>query len=307
MLKVITTIIPIFVVILLGWLLRWRGILPFDLTKPLNRIVYYIAIPALIFREVAGASFEASFSLDLLVGTLVPLIALFFIGVGVGRLFSFRRRELGTFTQTCFHGNLGYIGLAVAFYFLGKDGLTRAGILAGFLLLFQNFLGVISLQMNAARPEKGYQFFFICKKVFANPVILSALAGIFFSVSGIKIPQTLDRSLEILSGMALPLALLVIGASLSFDLIKSHLRPALSAAFLKLVVLPGLGILMYLFLGISASQFLPGLILLAAPTATITYVMAAEMKGSPELASATVSVSTILSCFSFIFWLGRFG
>lgn len=306
MLKVVTTIIPIFIVILLGWLLRWRGILPEHVIKPLNRIVYYLAIPALIFREVAGASFEASFSLRLLAGTLIPLAVVLFIGAGAGRLFSFHRHELGTFTQTCFHGNIGYIGLAVAFYFLGKDGLTRAGILAGFLMLFQNFLGVISLQVGAVRPEKGYQFFFVGKKVFANPVILSALAGILFSVLEIKIPRTLDRSLGILSDMALPLALLVIGASLSFDLIKLHLKPALSSVLLKLLALPGLGILMYLLLGLSSPQFLPGLILLAAPTATITYVMAGEMKGAPELASATVSVSTLLSSFSFILWLGLF-
>ncbi len=306
MLNVVTTIVPIFIVILLGWVLSRKGILPFHLISPLNRIVYYLAIPALIFREVAKASFEANFSLPLLAGTLIPLLVMLLIGACVGRFYAVPRRDLGTFTQTCFHGNLGYIGLAVAFYFLGKDGLTRASILAGFLMLFQNFLGVVSLQVGSGRPDKGFRFFFVCKKIFVNPVILSALMGILFSLSGMNMPQTLDRSLGILSGMALPLALLVIGASLSFDLIKSHLKPALSAGLLKLVILPALGILMYLMLGLSVSQFLPGLILLAAPTATITYVMAGEMNGSPQLASAIVSISTLLSSLTFIFWLGQF-
>jgi len=125
-------------------------------------------------------------------------------------------------------------------------------------------------------------------------------------IFGSFLSPTIDRSLGIISGMALPLALLVIGASLSFGLIKSHLKLALSAGFLKLLVLPALGILMYLLLGLSVSQFLPGLILLAAPTATITYVMAGEMNGSPQLASAVISVSTLLSSFTFIFWLGQF-
>ena len=306
MLNVVYTIIPIFIVILLGWFLRWRDILPSHLISPLNRIVYYLAIPALIFRAVASSSFEANFSPLLLAGTLIPLVVVLIIGAGLGRLYSVTRHDLGTFTQTCFHGNLGYIGLAVAFYFLGKDGLTRASILAGFLMLLQNFLGVLSLQVCSRRPGTDFRFFFVCKKVFVNPVILSALAGILFSVSGINIHPTIDRSLGIISGMALPLALLVIGASLSFGLIKSHLKLALSASFLKLLVLPALGILMYLLLGLSVSQFLPGLILLAAPTATITYVMAGEMNGSPQLASAVISVSTLLSSFTFIFWLGQF-
>ena len=306
MLNVVYTIIPIFVVILLGWLLRWQGILPSHLISPLNRIVYYLAIPALIFKAVAGSSFEVDFCLLLLTGTLIPIVVVVIIAAGVGRLYSVPRHDFGTFMQTCFHGNLGYIGLAVAFYFLGKDGLTRASILAGFLMLLQNLLAVLCLQMYSRQPETGYRFFFICKNVFVNPVILSALAGILFSISGINIPQTIDRSLGIISGMAVPLALLVIGASLSFRLITSHLKLALSAGFLKLLVLPALGILMYFMLGLSVSEFLPGMILLAAPTPSITYVMAGEMNGSPQLASAAISISTLLSSFTFIFWLGQF-
>ena len=307
MLNVVYTIIPIFTVILLGWALCWRGLLDSQHLGPLNRIVYYLAIPALIFREVARSSFEANFSMPLLIGTSVPLVITLMIAACLGRLYSVRREDLGTFLQTSFHGNLGYIGLAVAFYFLGKSGLARAGILSGFLMLFQNFLGVLCLQMSARRAEAGYRVFFICKKVFINPVILSALAGILFSVSGMIIPQTIDRILDIISGMALPLALLVIGASLSFGVIKTHLKlVAVSAGFLKLLVVPALGLLAYIMLGLSASEFLPGLILLAAPTASITYVMAGEMNGSPELASAAVSVSTLLSSVTFVFWLGQF-
>ncbi|MBW2035615.1 MAG: AEC family transporter, partial [Deltaproteobacteria bacterium] len=161
MLNVVYTIIPIFIVILLGWLLRWRDILPSHLISPLNRIVYYLAIPALIFRAVASSSFEANFSPLLLAGTLIPLVVVLIMGAGVGRLYSVTRHDFGTFTQTCFHGNLGYIGLAVAFYFLGKDGLTRASILAGFLMLLQNFLGVLSLQVCSRRPGTDFRFFFV--------------------------------------------------------------------------------------------------------------------------------------------------
>ena len=88
------------------------------------------------------------------------------------------------------------------------------------------------------------------------------------------LPVILERSLSILSGMSLPLALLVIGASLSPGLIRSYLKLALSAGFLKLFVLPALGIAIYKWWGLSNEEFLPALILLASPTATVTYVMA---------------------------------
>ncbi|MBN2126173.1 MAG: AEC family transporter [Deltaproteobacteria bacterium] len=151
--------------------------------------------------------------------------------------------------------------------------------------------------------EGGGGIPFFAKKVLGNPVVFSSLLGILFSVSGIPIPEIMDRSLKILGGMALPLALLIIGASLSFSLIRSYLRLALGAGLFKLLVLPGVGLLIYRLLGFPVATFLPGLILLASPTATITFVMAAEMKGSTELATAAVSLNTLLSAAAFILWL----
>jgi predicted permease len=137
-------------------------------------------------------------------------------------------------------------------------------------------------------------------------VVLSALAGIIFSVLQIPVPTLADRGLKIISDMSLPLALLIIGASLSFGLIRSYLKLAMGAGILKLLFLPALGLLFYGLLRVPVSQFLPGLILLASPTATITYVMASEMQGSTELASAAVTMNTLASCLTFIFWLSFF-
>jgi malate permease and related proteins len=308
MLHVLYTIGPIFVIILLGWTLRTRGFLPESLIGPLNRMVYYLAIPAMIFREVAEATFGSHFQPLLLAGTLFPLVAVFCLALLAGTLFSVPRRDFGTFLQSSFHGNLGYIGLAVAYYFLGKEGFTRASILAAFLMLLQNFLAVLGLQLFAAADTSARKLTYFVKKIIYNPVIFSAMAGICFSFFRIPIPEPADRILGIISGMALPLALLVIGASLSFGLIRSHLLPALGAGFLKLIVVPGIGIGLYHWLGLSPARFLPGLILLASPTATITYVMAGEMEGSTELASAAVSMNTLLSAGTFVLWLGiKFG
>jgi hypothetical protein len=106
--------------------------------------------------------------------------------------------------------------------------------------------------------------------------------------------------------MSLPLALLIIGGSLSFGLIRSNLKLAVGAGILKLLFLPLVGLLFYGILRVPAAQFVPGLILLASPTATVTYVMASEMQGSTDLASAAVTMNTLASCMTFIFWLSFF-
>jgi len=306
MLHVVHTIGPIFIVILLGWFLNWRQFIPSSLIGPLNRLVYYLAIPVMIFSGVARSSFALYFDPLLLAATLLPLLIVFLIALIAGKAWPVARHERGTFIQSSLHGNLGYIGLAVCYYLLGKKGFTSASILAGFLMLFQNLLSVIGYQLFVGEMGQGRQLWFFIQKIAGNPVIWSALAGMVFSLLKIRIPETIDRSFDIISGMALPSALLVIGASLSFGLIKSHIRLVLASGLLKLLALPAFGVLIYFFSGVPSDRFLPGLILLAAPTATITFVMAGEMNGSTELATAAVSMSTLLSALTFILWLWQF-
>jgi malate permease and related proteins len=307
MLHVVQTIGPVFIVILLGWVLRWRMFIPSGLIAPLNRLVYYLAIPAMIFSEVAKSSFALYFDPLLLAATLCPLFMVFLIALVAGKAWSLDRHKRGTFIQSSLHGNLGYIGLAVCYYLLGQKGFTSASILAGFLMLLQNLLSVLSYQLFAGEMGQGRRLWFFIRKIGGNPVILSALAGMLFSLLKIPIPETINRCLEIISGMALPSALLVIGASLSFSLIKSHIRLVLAAGLLKLLVLPAFGVLIYSLAGIPSDRFLPGLILLAAPTATIAFVMAGEMHGSTDLATAAISMSTLLSALTFVLWLWQFG
>ena len=300
---IITTIIPIFAVIAIGWVFHRKGLIPITFMGPANALVFYLAIPAMIFNAISKASLKTHFDLTVLLITLFSVFAGFGISYLLGSKMQIKGGKLGTYIQTSFHGNLGYIGLAVAYYYLGREGFVRAGILTGFMMIFQNLLAVFALvSFSDDLPENKSRFSMI-RSILVNPVILSAMAGILCSLAGLHIPVVIERSLEILSGMALPLALLIIGASLSFDLIRLQYRLILSAGAIKLLVLPGLGFILYRISGLTPQDYLPGLILLASPTATISYIMAKEMKGDPDFAVAAISAVTLLSCLTFIFWL----
>jgi predicted permease len=271
--------------------------------KPANRLVYFVAIPAMIFREIAEAALAEHFRLILVAATLSPIVIIFLVGQALVRGINLQRYQVGTFLQSTFHGNLGYIGLAVSYYFLGKDGFTRASILAGFIILLQNFLAVVALS-RFGETQKEEALLPLFKRILLNPVIISAMAGMAFSLTGLDLPVILDRSLKILSGMALPLALLVIGTSLSFAQMRQQLRLTLVISVFKLMLLPALGVTIFLLLQLNRVEYLPALILLASPTATITYVMASEMAGDPDLATAAISATTLVSAVTFTLWLG---
>jgi predicted permease len=303
---VFNTIIPVFVVIALGWLLRVRGLLPLELMGFLNRGVYYLALPALIFREIAGAT--ASIRIDpwLLVGTLAPLPTISLLAYLAAKPISVSSRAVGTFIQSASHGNLGYIGLAVVYYHLGKEGFTTATILAGFMMLLQNLISVVALQIFS-QGSSGSRILHFFRKVLGNPVILAAMGGMLYSMAGVGVPDIVSRSLGIVGNMALPLALIVIGGSLSFGLIRSHLGPASAASLFKVLLMPALGLAICGGLDVEIAEFLPGLILLASPTASIAYVMAVEMGGAPGLASASISIGTLVSLITYVGWLSLLG
>lgn len=301
--NIATTIIPIFAVITLGWVARLKGFIQPEFLGPANRLVYYIAIPAMIFHAISKASLKTQFDVAVLFITLFSVLAVFAVSWCVGVLWRIERRELGTFIQTSFHGNLGYIGLAVAYYSLGDDGFVRASIIAGFIMILQNFLAVVALQLNSKNISPTGNTKSVILRIMGNPVILSALAGILFSLTGFRLPLVISRSLDILSGLALPMALILIGASLSFKLMRLKISQILSSSFLKLILLPALGFVIYRLFDIDLKNYLPGLVLLASPTATLAYVMAKEMNGDTDFAVAAISTCTMLSAATFTLWL----
>jgi predicted permease len=305
---VVTTIVPIFAVIFLGAVARQRGFIPDSFLAPANRLVYYLAIPAMIFRAVATTSLKLNFNAGLLTATLIVVGMGFAVAWGLAPLMVARRPHRGTFVQCGFHGNIGYVGLAVVFYYLGDKGLAPACILAGFVFILQNVLAVLVLvyyaPMGFADTGSGpRRVRMMAQTILGNPVIFSSLAGMAYAAMELPLPVVVERTLTMLGNMALPTALLLIGASLSFGVVTHHIKTLAAVNLVKLVGMPAAGWLLYRMLGIPGEIFMPGLIILATPTATMTYVMANEIGGDAEFAVATVSVGTLLSALTFTLWL----
>ncbi len=301
--NIVSTIVPIFVIIFLGLFSKQKGFFSPDFINQANRLVYYIAIPAMIFSAISKAALKTQLNLPVIVITLLTVGLVTTAAWLFSRGLTISESSKGTFIQSSFHGNLGYIGLAVAFYYLGDNGLVKAAIIAGFVMILQNLLAVVVLQHHSDETQDGSKMFHTIKKTLANPVILSAIAGILFSLYSVPIPAIIDRSLVILKGMALPMALLIIGASLSFEKLKSRFFSVLLSSVLKLIVMPGIGLVVFKLFSIPNENYLPGLIILSAPTATLTYILGKQIGGDPDFAVAAISICTILSGVTYGVWL----
>ena len=292
-------------VIYLGVIAKLKGFITKDFVTQANRLVYHVGIPAMIFSVISKSDIKTQINPKVILICLATIFLAGLVAWLVAVTIKVKSRSKGSFIHVSFHGNLGYIAFAVTFYYLGDSGLTTAAILAGMIMILQNIMAVVVLTYYAKNQADkiGLEYFF--KKTMANPVILAALIGITFSNFSIHVPIYIDRALDILKGMALPTALLIIGASLDFKRLKLRFMDVIITSVIKVVLAPAIGLFLFKFFSVSSPEsILPGLIVIAAPSATVTYIMAGEMGGDPNFAAAAISISTLLSSITYIFWLG---
>jgi hypothetical protein len=301
--EIFLIVLPVFLVIGLGFSLKRTGLVNSEFLFSLNRLIYYIALPALLFYKIAMADFLVSFNGALLTGLVVSVLIIFVISYGYAGIRRYRPSVQGAFCQGAFRGNLAYIGLAIVYNAFGEKGFAVAGILLGFLVPLFNFLSVLALILPQRRDTYQLGTFFLVKQIAYNPLILASFSGIIWSFLGLPLPQIVDRALGIVTGMSLPLALIAIGASFSFRKLRGDLAVAALSAGLKIVILPTLtGGLLFL-LGVRGQELAIGVLLAGTPTATAAYIMAQQMKSDAELSGAIIMLSTLCSLATYTFAL----
>jgi predicted permease len=297
--SLIETIAPIFLIILIGCVIKQGRLFKDDFFTEANRFVYFFSLPVLIFIGIVKSGLQA-FSLALILSVVLPTMAVFFLGCGLGLLMGLRGGRFGTFVQATFHGNVSYIGLAVVFYMLGEDAFRQGSIMVGFLVLTTNLLSSLILSLATSTP--GQHALRPLISIAKNPVILSSIAGICAAYMELPIPALIMKSMAVLANIALPLALVTIGASLTLSGAGKSWRLGLFASFIKLLVLPGLAILFLKAFSLTLKEAPTSIFLLATPVATLAYIMADQLGGDGDLASYAVTLSTVLSLFTYMGW-----
>ncbi len=300
--QTLATIAPIFIIIALGWIAARTGLMPDTLLGPLNRLIYYFAIPAFLFHAISNFPLAQGFNVQVVAITLGTVIAFYLCGWALTKIFRIAPQTSGATIQSACHSNAGYVGLPVAFYILGDAGLAQAGIISGFLMIAQNVMSSTILQSYSQDKSLSGHFSMIIQYL-KNPVIIGSLVGIIASGLQIPVPRVIDRTLNMLGDLAPAAALLLIGASLSFQAMKSRKSIIIITVTTKLILLPLAALLIFKLFHLDLKIYLPAIILLATPTATVAYVMSKQMGSDAEIAVATISASTIISAVTLPLWL----
>ena len=298
-LDIINIVLPVFSVVALGWLLRRWGLIDAAFLKQTNRLVYYVCLPLLLFYKIGTADFFTNFNGHLILGSIAAVTITFIVSYLYTVIRNYPNNARGVFSQGAFRGNIAYVGLAITLNAYGETGLTKAGILMGFLVPFLNLYAIFALLWphRGDGEQRGASFW--VRQIALNPLILASFLGIIWSFLDLPIPLVLDRSLKIATGMTLPLALLAIGGGFSVERLRGDLVKAFLASGAKLLWMPALAALLLSALGVKGMDLGIGVLIAGTPAATANYIMADQLKGDAELAGTIVMLSTLLSAVTY--------
>lgn len=296
---ILPIVLPVFLVIMLGFCLKKTGLVQGSFMYELNRLIYYIALPSLLFHKIATANFSASFNPKLLGVMVFVTTSSCVLSYLYATFRGYKSEIIGAFSQGSFRGNLAYVGLAIIFQAYGDAGFTIGGILLGFLVPLLNLLSIAVLMLSGRKQQSNVSLLYITKQIIYNPLILASLTGLLWSFLEWPLHTILDRVLAIVNGMALPLALIAIGASFSFKKLRGDLGTAVFATVNKIILLPLATAALLWFVGVKGMELGVGVIFSGTPVAAAAYIMAQQMGSDAELSGAIIALSTLCSLVTY--------
>jgi len=301
---ILQAVLPVFLVIAIGAGARRFRFIGQEFIDTANALVYYLLLPALLFYKIGTSNFREAFSVPLVAGGYVATVAAFLLATLLSRRLGISPAAQGSFVQGAFRANLAYVGLPIVFSAVGDAGLRKAGILLGFMVPLLNTLAVIALLLpHGTANGRKENLLRVLRQLATNPLILSSFFGIAWSGFALPLPRLAGNTLDILSSATLPLSLLCLGGSFSFQRARSGFRIAALAASMKILLLTAIGIAAYRWMGLSGEDLRVGGIMMGCPTAVVTYVMASQLDGDTDLAGSIVVVSTAASAVTITGWL----
>lgn len=291
---------PIFAIILFGFLISRTPISSRAVWSSLERLTYYLFFPALLIVRLSSSNFDWE---DITEIAKVIGLALFVISVLVfllRKLVAADAASIGSIYQGSIRFNT-YIGLACIDVLYGDSGLTMAALCIAVYIPLVNILCVTSLSANGEGGTKRLSR--IVNSVVTNPLVLAGFIGIGISYTGFDMPTLLGSILDILSQPALPLGLMAVGAGIHFVALGEQSLRLIVTVVNKLVLFPALILAACLLFETPTSIALILLLLTGLPAPPSAYILARQLGGNASLMANIITVQTLAAFFVIPIWL----
>ena len=305
----VSIILPNLILMGLGFFMRKREQISQDFIDQASYFVFNYCLPSLLFFSVVDSQVDYGAQIPLILAGLVVTLLLFFGAEVYARRFIADSRDQGVFVQGVFRSNMAIIGLATVANAYGQAGLSIGAVYMGVITLVFNVLAVITLSRdekiaasNVAMPViktramVSSRLRLVGKKVITNPLIIALIAA--FVYKALPLPPltgVIHKTGDLLSAVALPLALVCAGASIDVKSMLHLSGLSMQASVGRILIAPILAVTVGLFFDLDTVHFGVLFLMVASPTAAASYVMAKALGGNEILAANILAFTTVFS------------
>jgi malonate transporter len=294
-------ILPIFALVLIGWLMRRAGIMGEGTTTELNRFVVWLALPALLFDIVAHARWAEVWQPGFIAAFGISVVGVFVATV----LLRLRGRPLADATLdglAAAYGNVAFMGFPILSMVMGAPGLMAATIATLIVVCALFAVAVVLIETGLQAEARLHHLAIkVSASLLKNPLVMAPLLGALAALVGLAIPEPVEKTLKMLGGTASPCALVTIGLFLAAPHEASQApakTEAGSTAFLvilKLVAQPAIAFALASALRLPAPVTRATVLLAAMPTGTGPFMLAEFYKREARATSQAILISTVAS------------
>lgn len=294
--------IPIFLLMIIGYLFQKAGIFNDSFNKTGNAFVFKIALPCLLFQDLSKENFSSVWD-----GKFVFFcffVTIFSIAIVILLSFLLKDRTIqGEFAQAAYRSSAALLGIGFIQNIYGNSGMAPLMIIGSVPLY--NIMAVVILSFF--KPENRSidikLFKRTLKEIITNPIILAILTGLIWSLLKIPQPMIMQKTIKYIANLATPLGLMALGAGFEYKKAKSLLKPSILAAGFKLIFFCAIFLPIAILLGFRDDKLISILVMLGSPTTVSCFIMAKNMGHQGSLSSSTVMITTLLSAFTLTGWL----
>lgn len=292
--------IPVFAVIVIGYILKQIGMLNDNFIEVANKFNFKVTLPILLLTDIGSTNivknFDGRFVLFCAVVTSICFWTIWLVAKKVIKDSSIT----GAFVQASFRGSAAVLGIAFIQNIYGNAGMTPLMIIG--TVPFYNIYSVIVLTFEGENNSKG-NIKKACINIMKNPIIIGILLGMVISLFNIKFPKMVDKTLQNFAAMASPLALVAIGAGFEGKKALAKIRPTIIASLIKLVVQPAVFLPIAVYFGFRNQALVALIIMLGSPTTASCYIMAQNMNNDGVLTSSIIVAATLFSSVTLTMWI----
>lgn len=301
--QTVLTVLPIFLVIALGWTLRQWGFFSPQTLKENNSLLYYFAMPSLLLRGILSAKSSISDPGGFTLVVCAPYLITVCMVWGAARRGEDPKR-FAALSLASTRGNHFFAGLPILGLAMGEAGITAGSLILAFSLAFMQFLSIASGQLALYGELSMGNLKKTAVQLLKNPLFMTcifALLLVFLQLN--RLPSWLNMSLKMIADIGTGLALLMLGVKIDLKDIGCAFPATWKLQLFKLVIHPLVTWAVLSVSGLSLALVQAGTLLAAMPEAVNTTIIAQEMGMDSDYCAQGTTVSVLLSMVTLPLWL----